>query len=176
MGQAPTQPSWLKPHSHLSPPGAPGSAEREGYSQGVPGKLRERGESRGAHVQQASSLEPRREAAHVGVGDSEGGGAAGIAWDAGSRSSAPPPALAPPSLAALKPAPGARAAGSVVRSVRSDSAVVRSVVPQPFGTHAVLSVRPPLPPRVHVWPPHSSGSPRLARSPRRRPSAPGLRG
>lgn len=73
----------------------------------MPRKLLEPRESRGAHVPQASSLEPRREAVHVGVGDSEGGGAAGIARDAGSRSSAPPPALAPPSLAALKPAPRA---------------------------------------------------------------------
>lgn len=80
-------------------------------------KLLERGERRGAHVPQASSPEPGREAVHVGVGDSEGGGAARIARDAGSRDSAPPPA--PPSLAALKPAPGAPPVPSSARCARA---------------------------------------------------------
>lgn len=80
--------SRLKPLSHLSPPRERPVQQRTS-GQGAPWKLPECGEW---EQSARSSGEPGREAVHVGVGDWEGGGSASTAGDAGSWSSAPPPA------------------------------------------------------------------------------------
>lgn len=64
----------------------------------MPRKLLERGESRGAQAPQASALELGREAVHVGVGGSEGGGAARIAPGRGVPEQRPAPGPDPASL------------------------------------------------------------------------------
>lgn len=161
------------PQSPLTSGSARFSRER-GLAKACPRKLLEQGERRGAHAQQASSPELGREAVHVGVGDPDGGGAARIAPGRGVPSRAPPPALAPPPLAALKPAPRRPLVGRPLCALRLPGSPL-SPLPalryprSPLGPPSVPAPGPRLARR-------SSGSPRLARSPRRRPPAPGLRG
>lgn len=82
--------SRLKPLSHLSPPRERPVQQRTS-GQGAPWEA-SRMWGVGAKRSTRSSGEPGLEAVHVGVGEWEGGGSASMAGDAGSWSSAPPPA------------------------------------------------------------------------------------
>lgn len=138
-----------------------------------------RGEGRGAHCPQRRSGEPGREAVHVGVGDSEGGGSASTARDAGSWSSAPPPAppARPPGPLLNPRSPGRRFARPL-RALWLRVSPFRPLRPlprprtqrDPRSPLAAAAARGPGPAQ------RSPGSPRLARSRRRRPRAPGRRG
>lgn len=112
------------------------------------------------HVPQERSLDPRREAVHVGVGDSEGGVATGIDPDQGSRSSAPPRPR--PHWPFLNPRLRSHRFRPPLRALRLHSSPPSNP----------LSAAAPGP-RLAQRP---LGSPRLARSHRRRPWAPGRTG